>query len=291
MNIIYNGIVPLFSAFIGGFISLWIFKKGVEKQKQKERERRILNNYETEEYFKINIDSIIIFLDYQIDIILNLSQKMKDMKVRNLSVQILAELKLTELRELNFKTLYQIFVIDREGVNKNKSNDFINIKNCLHNIDDFVTTQQNDNIEISRSLNKESENWNDGLKNLSQLYNKFHNESSDQKDELLHLLHSYIVIKQHKIKASGEAQDLEVVYHELILPLIQDIIKSRNKQDIRIHVILDNLILCRKAYEMISELRYQRRRSVLLSGRNLSGIKSLLSESLDSLTKRKKRIE
>ena len=84
----YNVIIPLVSAFIGGFISLWLFKKGIEKQKQAEKEKRIQNNFETEEYFKINLESILIFIDHQINEISFVSKKTKNWNAKNLTLAI-----------------------------------------------------------------------------------------------------------------------------------------------------------------------------------------------------------
>ena len=56
MNILYNALIPLISAFVGGYISIWVFNKGYKKEQLEERKKRIQNNYETEEYFKLNLN-------------------------------------------------------------------------------------------------------------------------------------------------------------------------------------------------------------------------------------------
>jgi hypothetical protein len=287
----YNVIIPLVSAFIGGFISLWLFKKGIEKQKQAEKEKRIQNNFETEEYFKINLESILIFIDHQINEISFVSKKTKNWNAKNLTLAIMSELKTTELRELDFKTLFQIFVIDREGKTSEKSNDFINIKNCLNNIEDFAIKQQSDNSEIHKKLNAEGDSWNNGLKNLMQYYNKYALIPSKDKDEVMDILYKYLIIKQKELIKEKKSKYLNIMYSEVIFPLGKEISLLKIHNDIRIHEIIGEFLTCRKAFESIQRLRYERRRNVLISGRRLLQIKRLLRESLNSIIVRKKRIE
>jgi len=259
-----------------------------EKQKQIEKEKRIENNFQTEEYFKINLESILQFIDHQINEIPLVSRKTKDWNAKNLTLAIMSELKTTELRELDFKTLFQIFVIDRKGKTPDKSNDFINIKNCLNNIEDFVIKQQSDNLEIHQKLNKEVEFWNLGLRNLLQSYNKFASIPSTEKDQLVPLLHKYLVLKQREL---NKAKFMDKMFSEIISPLGSEITALNLKNDQRIHLILEDYITCRKSYESISRLRYERRKNVLISGRRLLQIKRLLKESLNSSVDRIKRIE
>ena len=77
----------------------------------------------------------------------------------------------------------------------------------------------------------------------------------------------------------------------MLFPLAQKIAKIERKNDIRIPLIIEHLILCRKSYESIKYIRYERRKGILLSGRRLLEIKRLLKTSLTSMEKRKKRIE
>lgn len=290
-DLIYNILIPLLSAFLGGFISLWIFIKGLEKQKKIEKDKRIQNNFETEEYFKINIESILQFINHQINEISLLSKKTRDWNAKNLTLAIMSELKTTELRELDFKALFQIFVIDRKGKTTEKSNDFINIKNCLGNIEDFAIKQQSDNLEIHQKLNQEVDSWNIGIKNLMQKYNKYALIPSTDKDQVIPILHKYLVIKQRELIKEKKAQYLNIMFNEVISPLGREISLLKVHNDFRIHEIIEDFITCRKAFESINRIRYERRKNILISGRRLLQIKRLLRESLNSTIVRKKRIE
>ena len=287
----YNILIPLISAFIGGFFSVWVFRKGQEKQKQVEKNKRIQNSFETEEYFKINLKSILLFIDHQINEISFVSRKTKDWNAKNLTLAIMSELRTTELRELDFKTLFQIFVIDRKGNTSEKSNDFINIKNCLNNIEDFAIKQQSDNSEIHTKLNQEGDSWNTGLKNLMQHYNRYALMPSTEKDVIMSILHKYLVIKQRQLIKEKKSKYLNIMYAEVVFPLGREISSLKIHNDFRIHEIIEEFLTCRKAFESISRIRYERRRSILNSGRRLLEIKRLLKESLDSIVIRKKRFE
>lgn len=290
MLILESIIVPLMSALIGGLFSVWIFNKGLEKNKQEARGKRIQNNFETEEYFFYNLKSIIYFLDRQVEAISKTSSHTKNWRSKNLTLAIFSELKMTELRELNFKTLFQILVIDREGENKEKMQDFINIKNCLHNIEDFVAKHKEENRQPYIELNKYLDIWNNSLKNLSQLYNRYIFLKPKTTDSLMPILHKYIVVEQRKIIAERKEQNMELFYNSIIIPFTNDLISYKNSDDQRVLPILNNLIECRKSYEQTKELRYLRRKNLLNSGRRLIKIKQLLKESVESIEKRKKRI-
>lgn len=291
MEIFQNIIIPLISALVGGLFSVWIFNKGLNKKKQEERKNRIQNNFETEEYFFYNLKSILYFIDRQVEAISKTSRNTKNWFHKNLTLATFSELKMTELRELNFKTLFQILVIDRQGSKKEKMQDFINIKNCLHNIEDFVQKHKDENEKPHIDLNNYLDIWNSSLKRLTQLYNHFISLKPNENDTLMPILYKYIVIEQRKIMANGNDQNMEIFYNTIIVPFMNEIVAYKNSNDQRILPVIENLMECRKSYEQTKALRYQRRKNILSSGRRLIKIKQLLNESISSIEKRKKRIE
>ncbi|WP_440121319.1 hypothetical protein [Tenacibaculum sp. Ill] len=291
MEIIKNIIIPLISALIGGLFSVWVFNKGLNKKKQEERKNRIQNNFETEEYFFYNLKSILFFIDKQVDAISRTSQNTKNWFHKNLTLATFSELKMTELRELNFKTLFQILVIDRQGSNKDKMQDFINIKNCLHNIEDFLQKHKDENKKLHTDLNKYLDTWNHCLKRLIQLYNHYIFLKPNEDDSLMPILNKYIVVKQREIIKNGSDQNMEIFYNTIIIPFMDEMIAYKNSDDQRILPVIENLMECRKSYEQTKGLRYQRRKNILSSGRRLIQIKQLLNESMSSIEKREKRIE
>jgi hypothetical protein len=291
MQIIQNIIIPLISALIGGLFSVWIFNKGLDKKKQEEKEKRIENNFQTEEYFFYNLKPILYFLDCQVDAISKTSKNTKNWYHKNLTLAIFSELKMTELRELDFKTLFQVLVIDRVGNNNEKMQDFINVKNCLHNIEDFIQKHKDENKQPYIELNKYLDIWNSSLKNLTHLYNHYISLKPNKEDSLIPILHKYIVIEQRKIMGTTNVQNMEIFYKTIIFPFMNELVAYKNSDDQRVLPILNNLMECRKSYEQTKELRYLRRKNLIDSGRRLIKIKQLLSESMTSMEKRKKRIE
>lgn len=291
LEVIQDIFIPLLSALIGGLFSVWVYNKGLNKEKRDEKKNRIQNNFETEEYFFFNLKSILYFLDKQIDEISKTSRKTKNWFDKNLTLATFSELKMTELRELNFKTLFQILVIDREGSTIEKTKDFINIKNSLHNIEDFVNRHKSENKEPFIKLNKYLDSWNESIKKVTQTYNHYIYLNPKKDDALMPILHKYIVVEQKKLIESGKDQNMEEFYESFIFPFMNEILTYKNRNDQRILPILENLMECRKVYEQAKALRYQRRKSLLNSGRRLIRIKQLLEISMNSIEKRKKRIE
>lgn len=287
LNLIYSGLIPLFSAFFGGFISIWVYRKGIIEQKKVEKRKQIEDNNETEEYFKLNIKSIIQFIDYQVDEISKISKKTKDWESRNLSLPIKSELKLTEIREIDFKSLFQILVLNRKGKSKEKSSDFINIKNCLHNIEDFVLTHENINKVIHDKINKDSELWNNSMENLLQFNNKYVQSGILENDTLMILIQNKVVLKQREMINKNLGNNLDSIYKEVIDPIIIQI-PSLNQRDPRVPELLEILIKIKKAYQSSKNFKYQRRKSLLISGRRLLNIKRLLQQSMKSIEARKK---
>jgi hypothetical protein len=86
-------------------------------------------------------------------------------------------------------------------------------------------------------------------------------------------------------------QNMEIFYKTIIFPFMNELVAYKNSDDQRVLPILNNLMECRKSYEQTKELRYLRRKNLIDSGRRLIKIKQLLSESMTSMEKRKKRIE
>lgn len=290
LNIIYNGLIPLFSAFLGGFISIWIYRKGIAEQKRLEKIKQIKDNDETEEYFKLNVKSLIQFIDVQVDEISKTSHKSKGWEATDLSLHIISELKLTEIREIDFKSLFQILVLNRDGKSEEKSSDFINIKNCLHNIEDFVLMHETVNKIVADPINKELALWNNSLQNLLKFNNKYVSKGILESDELMLLIQNQIVIKQREVIYRGLGNNLEIIHKEVIQPII-DQIPNFEKNDPKVPELLAILQLSKKAYESLKNHKNERRYSLIISGRRLLTIKRLLQESMKSIETRKKLAE
>lgn len=281
MNITSDIIVPLFSAFLGGFISIWIYRQGINDQKKKEKEKEVEDNKQMEEYFRLNIQSILQFINFQIDQITMVCSKTKNWEARNLSLAILPELKLTEIREIDFKYLFQILVLNKKGEIKKKSEDFINIKNSIHNIEDFIQKQKSINEVLDDSLNKNVDLWNSSLKSLLQFNNKFVSAEALKNDSLMSLIQSKVVVRQREIIQMAQGNNLDVVFNEVLHPIIIEI-PNFVDFDHRIPDLLDILMSGKQAYQSMRYIRYERRKSLLFAGRNLLSVKKLLQDSMNS---------
>ncbi len=289
MNLIYNLIVPLVAALIGGFISLYIYKEGEKKKIQDDRRKQIESHFQTEKYFFHNISSIIFFIDRQIEEISKTSRNTKNWNINKLSLSIMSELKLTELRELNFKTLYQIFVIEKEGDITDKANAFINIKNCLHNIEDFSENQKNENYRPFQEILKNIDLWNVSLQKLMELYNSFVVQKPSTEDKLIPIMHNYLVKKQREMIENKKDQNILHFYENLILPMQNEIINLKMDIDSRAELVIKEVLNCKKVYVQIKTIRYHRRKDILLAGRRLLQIKGLLKESCNEIKSSKFR--
>ncbi|WP_158837755.1 hypothetical protein [Polaribacter sp. L3A8] len=289
MNIVYNIVIPIISALVGGMFSVWVFNKGLARKIKEERCNRIKNNYQIEEYFFYNLRAILCFIDRQVNGISETSQNTKNWYNKNLTLVTFSELKMTELRELDFKLLFQILVIDRIGKSEKKAHDFIDIKNCLHNIEDFVEKHKKENEKFQIELEKHLDNWNNSIQRLMQLYNHFVFLKPNEDDKLMPILKKHIFTKQTKLTNKGIQQNMEIFYKSFILPLKKDILVYKNLNDERILPIIDNIIECQNSYQQTKNLRYQRRKNLLFSGRRLISVKHILKKSLESIEKRKKK--
>lgn len=291
MNVIYNLIVPLASALTGGFISLFIYKEGEKKKTRDERRKKIEVHFQTEKYFFHNINSLLFFIDRQIEEISKTSQNTKNWNINKLNLSVMSELKLTELRELNFKTLYQIFVLDKEGNLSEKANAFINIKNCLHNIEEFSEFQKNENLRPFQEILKNIDSWNLNLQRMMDLFNSFVVDKPDKEDKLMPILNRYLVIKQKEMMASKKDQNIKNFYEKLILPMQNEIIALKSDVDDRANLIIKVVLNCKKAYVQMQSIRYHRRRDILLAGRRLLEIKELLKNSCSIIKSSKVRLD
>ena len=81
-------ISALFGALISGLIAIYIFKKGLKKERLKRRDEYISECNDLEKYFFHNIDSINFFIDKQIDAISKCSQNTKDWNNKNFHLSV-----------------------------------------------------------------------------------------------------------------------------------------------------------------------------------------------------------
>jgi len=255
----------------------------------------ISESNDLEQYFFHNIDSLSFFIDKQIDEISKCSQNIKDWNNKDFSLSVFPELTTRDIWEVNQEKIYKIFVTNREGELREKANDFINIRNCFYNIDNFITTQIEFNKETFQRLFVNIEIWNQSLKTLLSLSNSFVIEyNSNQKkgkDDFLKLYTDLMVDKQRELIKENKSENMAIVFRELIEPLKKYLKENTQSYDRRILMISEPMINIQNAYYEIMNLRHERRKRVLYSGRKLIKIKVILKESILSTKNRIKNYE
>ncbi|MBN2880891.1 hypothetical protein JXM83_02450 [Candidatus Woesearchaeota archaeon] len=298
-NSILSNLMTIISALLGaiisGLIAIYIFNKGLKNEKEKKRNENIIESNDLEQYFFHNVDSINFFIIKQIDEIAKCSQRIRDWNNKDFSLSIFPELTTKDIWEINQEKLYKIFVTEREGEIREKANDFINVRNCFYNIDNFIALQTESNKEIFQRLIVNIEIWNENLKTLLSLSNAFvinYNSNPNKgKDDFLKLYTSLMVDKQRELILEKKNENMETVFNELIVPLKLYLKNNKQSSDIRIHMISEPIMNIQKAFYEIKNLRKERRKKVLNSGRNLIRVKMLLNESVLSTKNRNKKID
>jgi hypothetical protein len=298
-NSLLSNLMTIFSALLGalisGLIAIYIFNKGLEKEKQKKRDYEIKESNELEQYFFHNIESIKFFINKQIDEISKCSQRTKNWNDKNLLLSIFPELNTKYIWEINQEKLYTIFVRYRDGDLKEKAEDFINVRNCLYNIDNFIKVQSEINTEISQRLIVSIELWNQSLKQLMSFSNSFvidYNSSPNKgKDDFLKLFTFLMTEKQRQLKNENKHENMEIMVDEIIVPLKTFLKENKESSDKRIYQISEPIMNMQKAYYEIENLRRERRKKALFSGRNLLKIKALLNERILSTKSRNKNYD
>ena len=285
-------IAVLLGALINGRIAISIFKKGLKKEVEKKRNETISEYNLLEQYFFHNIDALKFFIDNQIDEIFKCSSKTKDWTQKHYLLKIFPELTTRDIWEINKQKLYDIFVSNRVGELKSKAYDFINLRNSLYNIDNFIETQNELNKEVFKRMFVNMELWNHGLQALLNLSNSFvidHNlNSPTEKDFFLKFFTDLMVTRQRELVENNVIENIKFDYKELIEPLKRYLKENHNINDRRVYLVSEQLLNIEKAYIELKSLRHEYRKNVLLAGRKLIKIKSALSLCVSNIEKRQK---
>ena len=281
---LFGIISSLLGALISGLIAIYIFRKGIKTERLIKKEEYIAESNDLEQYFFLNIDSVFFFINKQIEEISLCIKKIKDWNNSDFSLSIFQELNTKNMWGINQERLYKIFISNRIGDLKDKASDFINAKNSLFNIEDFLSNQMELNKKISQKVLFNIELWNQSIKELLSLSNKFvyaYNLDSQKKDDSFLKFYTILIVKkQMQLIEENKNDNMQIYYNEIILPLINYIKDSPNSKDERIILITEPLINIQKAFTEIKTLRYQRRKEILNSGRRLLKVKFILSECI-----------
>jgi len=289
---IINVISALLGALISGLIAIWIFNKGLKKEKEKKRNEIIIENNNLELYFFHSVESVIFFIEKQVDEVLKCSRKTKDWNKSNFWLSILPELTTRNIWDINQEKLYDIFVSNSEGDIKFKVNDFINLRICLYNIDNVVTNQKELIKEIHERLIVNIELWNQSRKKLLNLSNSFvleHNlKLIKEKDDFLKFYTDLMVKRQRNLIENNVIDSIEINFKELIEPLKKYLKDNPQFHDERVYKVSETLMDTQKAYSEIKYLRYEYRKNILRAGQKLIQVKARMSLCISNIKKRKK---
>lgn len=278
-NVISEIIIPILSPLIASLISLWIFKEGLNWNKRKEKRKEIENNYQTEKYFLYNLEALIFVIKLQVQEILNTSRDIKRQVNKNLKMHLLPELEIKEIRDLDFKLLFSILVINRKGNNNAKAEDFLNLKNCFHNIDSFLNEQKKRNINSENRIRFIHKEWNDNFSNFKSFLNNsiINNEETDKLDN---------ICSKH-LKNKLEQEQIETMFIFVISPMKLELKKEIKNKDQRLPHLIQLLHTFENLFEELENLKKANRTELLLSGRRLNSVKHLIKETSSRLVNRK----
>ena len=285
-------ISALLGALITGGIAIYIFNNGLKKEKEKKRNEIIIEYNNLEQYFFHSVESIMFFIEKQVDEVLKCSRNTKDWNKSNFWLSIFPELTTRNIWDINQEKLYDIFVSNSDNEIKLRVADFINLRICLYNIDNFVNTQKELNSEIHERLFLNIELWNQSLKTLLNLSNSFvleHNlKPIKDKDDFLKFYTDLMVKRQRNLIENNVIDNIEINFKELIEPLKKYLKDNPQFHDERVYKVSDTLMNIQKAYSEIKYLRYEYRKNVLRSGQKLIQVKALMSLCISNIKKRKK---
>lgn len=286
-------VAALLGAAISGLIAICVFKRGISEQLIKEANTKKEKFEELESYFFNLIGFMNITINQQVAEIARTSQDLKDFSNNNLRLNTTSALSTNEANSINNEDLYKIFVISRVGSIKEKASDFLNIKSCFRYIDQQKVSYQEFNDTMFRRLEEYRLSWNENLKDLLNLYNKFvlsssKNSENLDSDSFLVFYKNIMVYKQREIIVNGNMNNIEIVHKEIIEPLKKYIKENNGTMDERIFFILTPLMKCDHAFIETKTMRLQKRETVLRLGRNLLGVKRLLNECIENTKKRNK---
>ncbi|MFT6836443.1 MAG: hypothetical protein ACJA0H_002493 [Francisellaceae bacterium] len=281
-------------ALISGLIAIWVFKRGLKEQKKQEQASRIAKHNELENYLFHVIGFMRPTMIQQVNEIGWTSQALKDFGNRNLSINTVSALSTDEVNGIKSEDLYRIFVTNREGDTKDKAADILNLRSCFRYIDQQKESYIEFNQTLFSRLDEFRNLWNENLKHLLDLYNQFalqakQNNINPGTDTFLDFYRNIMVDEQRELILKGLSDNLAESHLKLIQPLMTFIRESKI-MDQRILMIAPSVMACDQAFQETSQLRRQKRATVLTYGRNLLGVERLMAECIENTQKRKKHV-
>jgi hypothetical protein len=294
-NSFWSDLISIFSSLLGalisGLIAIYILKKGIRVQVDKKIEEKIKSETETEEFVVYQTKFLQFAIKAQVTEISNTIENLKDYNSKDFLIGITSYLSTEEILTIPNKEIFRIFVSNRVGNTPDKSADYLNFKSSLRFINQQIEHYDNYNKKILLETEPLRDLWNNGLKNLLNLYNEFEYESTKSinrtEDIFLNEYRKIIVEEQRKLISEGKSNNIVDAYNRLIIPLVS--LSSEHKApDSRIIAITPHIISCSQSYLEMVHLRKQKRRTLIKWARNLMHSGQLLKECIEYLQKREK---
>lgn len=282
MNFVTNILVPLISAFVGGFFSIYLYRKGIEDKRKSDKMEEIENRYKKEIFFISSIKSVSFFITKQIEEINKLIQNISSGNYSNLQLSIVSELKLSDLKEIPIKDLFEIFVLNSDGNLSEKSVHFTNLKNSLLNIKKIIKKEDVNNELYRQELNKVGNNWNVNVSKLNQEYDLLvkSNHLSKTDKEILIQLRAILIEIQPTIK-----NEIVSAYKEFIVPIRK--ILFVNKLETDNSITFFNFIKlttdCNQLYNLHLGIQNNRKTNLVQTSNNLLELHKVIDLSIKKL--------
>ena len=280
----WSNIISLFGIFLGAFITVLIFKLGINFQTKKEKKKEREKYDQLELYLLKLIDYFILAIDHQIGHIGRCSQALKDYSQHDFGLPVSSALISDELLNFKDEDFYKVFVARKKGIASLKVADLIHLRSSFRYVEQQKRSYDQFNDETKLQFKELVEEWNKHWGSLHDLYNHFAEDAyikniSPGEDDFLDKYKAIVVEAAKNTTQGGFQINLKLHFENVIEPLIKLINIPEFQNDKRCSTILSPLIGCRQAFIQINKLRYDKRKYVLHLGRMLITAKNLIVES------------
>jgi hypothetical protein len=240
--------------FISAGISIWIFKRGIKAEREKEalgEKNRLL---ELEEYVKGNVRLLDKPIDQQLRSYLQFVKKLKSKYDENYEVEQIVTLHTENLKQIPHTDLYKIFVRNKKGDINKRTELFQNLDADLQFVNEVNRSFGDTFNHFMRKYDIYVKDWNENLSKIGEANDLMYSEAKRAGltvgtdpflDEFFPLFVSWSKLKKY--------QEWSVALPNLILPL-QDLCR-RHPADTRVPNILRYITNCIYAYENMKALK------------------------------------
>lgn len=255
----FTGLTPIL-IFILGYIINEIIKNNNEKKRLEELER----------YFKKLIELLEKPLNRQKEEFLKFSQSLKDKKEQFLNLNQVANFHIEQIREINNKDLYTIFIKNKKGSINDKTELYGKLKGNLDLVEEIRKSFESDFTIFWTKYDKYQQEYKMNIETISVIFESMvskHEAYSQQQDDLL-LGIAKIRSSWFELKFSNiEYKDMYIAQQMFVEPVRE--LCRQYYYNPRSALILRYIKQCTGAFNNILETKKVFRRSFLLKAWNL----------------------